>query len=247
MKPGQVTKTLTCAVVLSLFALSACKPADQTKIDQSIAGTEWLRPPSLENAVWDGNAIRLEGVAEPNGRVVLAGLNGRVYAANAKPDGRFEIELNVPDQGLYLKPRSQVGQEFIDGHGLVFLKPGDHPVAVTLTDGEASYRLAHNGALEAVDSDGAMLIVSGHAPSAKVPILLVNGEIMPVELDSRGHWAVVLPSGNGPSVIQLDNQSYHYPGAGTVESGIEFISDGWRITRKIGDKAVQSTWLPVDR
>ncbi|MEG1453856.1 hypothetical protein [Brevundimonas sp.] len=174
-------------------------------------------------------------------------MNGRVYAANARPDGSFEIELNVPDQGLYLKPRAQVGQEFIDGHGLIFLKPGEHPVAVTLTDGEASYRLAHNSALEAVDSDGAMLIVSGHSPTTAVPSLLVDGQTMPVELDSRGHWAVILPAGKGPTVINLDERVYNYPGFGTVESGIEFVADGWRITRKIGDKAVQSTWLPVDR
>jgi len=247
MKPCQVAKTLTCAAVLSVFALSACKPADQTAIDQGIASTEWVRPPSLDNAIWNGNEIRLAGAAEPNGRVVLAGMNGRVYAANAKPDGSFEIELNVPDQGLYLKPRSQIGQEFIDGHGLVFLKAGEHPVAVTLTDGEASYRLAHNSALEAVDSDGAMMIVSGHAPTTSVPRLLVDSRVMPVELDSSGHWAVILPAGKGPSVIKLGERTYHYPGLGAVESGIDFVSDGWRITRKIGDKAVQSTWLPVDR
>lgn len=247
MKPCRVAKTLTCAAVLSIFALSACKPANQTKIDQSISGAEWVRPPSLENATWSGNSIRLDGEAEPNGRVVLADPGGRVYAVNAKPNGSFEIELNVPDQGLYLKPRSQVGQEFIDGQGLVFLKPGEHPVAVTLTDGEASYRLAHNNALEAVDSDGAMLIVSGHASTTAIPKLLVNGQPMPVELDGRGHWAVVLPAGTGAALIQLDDKAYHYPGLGAVESGVEFVSDGWRITRKIGDKAVQSTWLPVDR
>ena len=231
--------------VICLPLMSGCERAALPLDTEAGTNEKWQRPPVLETATWQGSNIVVSGVAEPFSRVVLAEASGHVFASSSDSQGRFQIDLTVPAEGIYLKPRLQLGQEFVDGQGLVFLRPGQDPLAVSLRDGEASYRLSHLGALDAVDSDGSMVIISGHAQTTAVPKLRVDGQAMTIELDALGHWAVAVQHTGGPLQIQLNEEAFTYPGVGRPESGVEFVSGGWRISRKIGDKAVQSTWLPV--
>lgn len=245
MQRGGTTKSLYGAVALSVLMLAGCSDKKEPVQQASSEAALWRRPPSLSQAIWSGSSVVLRGEAEPGSRVVLADANGRDYAVDANGDGLFEVDLVVPPQGLTLKPRGQYGQTFVDGQTLLFLLPGSAPVAVALIDGEASKRLSHTGPLEVVDSDGVMAIISGYSRNG-IPKLTIAGRSISVRPDAQGRWAIIHPD-NGSMDIEIDGKVYRYPGKGASGAGIEQISGGWRISRQLGDKAVQTTWIPIHK
>jgi len=246
MKRCMSAKSMTAAALVSLMALSGCKSEDDQVGGQRAAGSDWQRPPTVESARWNGLRVALSGVAEPSGRVVLSSAEGTVFAANADRDGKFTIELDAPSTGIALKPKAQLGQTFIDGQGVLYLVPGDAPLAVTVLDGEASQRLGKSGPLDSVDTDGVVLILSGRTTSNAAPKVRIGQETYSPRPDREGRWILAATGGASATDIAVGDRSYDFPGVGRLESPPQIVGGGWLLTRNLGGKAVQTTWLPAD-
>lgn len=246
MKRSMSAKTMTCAAFVSLAVLSGCSSEQMPVGGQQAVGSEWQRPPTIEDARWSGLKVALSGYAEPNGRVVLSSVDGPIHAVNAGADGQFVIEMEAPAGGVVLKPRSQTGQTFIDGQGILYLVPGMPSLAVTVLDGEASHRLGAPGPLDSVDTDGAVLILSGHVDGRSSPSVRLGSQTFSPMPDREGRWTVATPGGASAVTIAVNDRAYSFPGVGTEESPPAIVDGGWLLTRNLGGKAVQTTWLPVD-
>lgn len=245
MKRSVSARTMTCAAISLLAFLAACGREEPLVSETASNASEWQQPPSITQVRWNGSKAVLEGVAEPASRVIFAGAGGAVHAANADGEGHFDISLDVPEGGLLLKPRSQIGQTFINGFGEVYVLAAPVRVAVTLIDGDASYRIGAAGPLDAVDSDGAVLMLSGRTRKTGDVRVTLNGETYTSRPDHSGRWVLAV-SGAGPARISVEGRDYDFSGAEAGESPPQMIGQGWRITRNLGGKAVQTTWLPVD-
>lgn len=244
MKRSVLAKTLTCAAIFSLAVLTGCGREEPRPSETASNASEWQRPPSIAEARWSDGKVVLVGEAEPNSRVVFAEAGGSVHAGNADPEGRFDISLYVPASGLWLKPRSQIGQTFVDGLGEVYLLPNPGPLAITLVNGEASQRVGGSGPLDTVDTDGAVLIFSGRSKGSANVRVDIDGDTYSTRPDATGRW-VLVTNGAGPISINIEGRHYEFPGAGR-ESGASLVNGGWLITRNLGGNAVQTTWIPVD-
>ncbi|WP_292053747.1 MULTISPECIES: hypothetical protein [unclassified Brevundimonas] len=244
MKRSVLAKTLTCAAIFTLVGLTGCGGDEPRPSETASNASEWQRPPSITEARWSDGRVVLLGEAEPYSRVVFAEAGGSVHAGNADQDGRFDISLNVPPSGLWLKPRSQIGQTFVDGLGEVYLLASPGPLAITLINGEASRRVGTSGPLDAVDSDGAVLIFSGRSKSSANVRVDIGAETYSTRSDANGRWSLVT-NGAGPVSIGIEGKHYEFPGIGG-ESGARPVNGGWLITRDLGGNAVQTTWIPVD-
>lgn len=240
------TCTATCAALLAVAGLAGCKGESPRARNVASAASDWQRPPVIKQVRWAGQSVVLSGEAEPNGRVVFSSGDGSIHAANADGEGRFSVDLDIPASGLMLKPRSQMGQTFIDGQGVFYLVPSAGALAVNLLDGEASRRLGGKGLLDSVDSDGSALILSGHVRGKALPQVTVGENSFRPRPDADGRWVVATTGGLRSTELTIDGQAYVFPGTGRPESPAGMVGGGWLITRDLGGKAVQTTWLPVD-
>ena len=249
MKRSVQAKNMTrvaSVLAVSIFFVAGCREVEPPPSETASIASQWQRTPAIADARWDGNRALMAGEAEPNSRVVFEDASGAVHAANANADGHFEIELTVPDAGLMLKPRSQIGQTFIDGQGQVFLLPARGGLAVTLIDGEASQRVGASGPLDSADADGAVLILSGRVDGPDPVVLAIGPDSYTVPPDTGGRWSVATTAGRGPVDIRVGSRAYRFPGVGSAESGPLWVEGGWLMTRSLGGNAVQTTWMPVD-
>ena len=226
-------------------SLAGCGREPEVAQLQGRSESGWRQPPSVARVGWGNGEVLLDGVADPGARVVFAGENGQAYAGTADAGGQFHISLRVPEGGLMLRPRVQVGERFAEGPGLLFLSRGPNPVAAVLFAGEGAFRLDGQTGLDAIDADGKTLIVSGRVGHDKKPSLRVAGVLVPAEPNDDGRWAVVVPFGAGGAQIELDGRVYQYPGMGTQDRVL--TREGWALRRNFVGGAVQTTWLPANK
>lgn len=240
-------KSVATAVVILALPLSGCgSEAGEGKL-QDEASVGWPQPPSVSEVVWNGSLAGLSGVAAPAARVVFSGERGEAYAVTADQEGRFMLWIEVPQGGLILNPRVQVGQVGVEGQGVLFLASDPVPVAAILFSGEGAYRLDGKGPLDSVDSDGSAMIVTGRKVSDRAISLNVGGQSIPVTPNDDGRWAVVATPGGGPVDIALDGMSYRFGGSMQGTETRFHSESGWVIRRNVGGRAVQTTWLPEDK
>ena len=247
MISGLARKIAVSALLVSVSLVGGCKGEIAAPSTEASSAALWQKSPTLVSAQWNGDIATLTGRAEPGGRVVLSDGESRNHAATADEEGRFEIEVQVPPSGIYLRGRSQIGQDFVDGRGLIYLQSGPRPLAAVVMNGEASYSLMPQGGVEAVDSDGAVVVISGRSDRKQPPVITVDGARVSAVPDQTGRWAIMMNGGRAPMRITVNGQVYDYPGIRSAESNAALSADGWQITRNLGGKAVQSTWFPVDK
>lgn len=247
MKRYLHVKSVAVAMAVLVLPLVACGQGSTERKPQGSEASDWPQPPSVSEVVWRGNLAGVSGVAAPSARVVFGGEGGEAYAVTADAQGQFMLWIEVPEGGLLLYPRVQVGQVGVEGQGVMFLARQPEPVAAILFAGEGAYRLGHNGALDAVDTDGEALIVSGHLTSERPVSLLVNGQSIPVIANDDGRWAVVANSGSGSVSIAVDGKPYRFTDLPDGPAVRVYTESGWFIRRDLGGEAVQTTWLPADK
>ena len=235
--------------LLAAAALVACSPAPPQQAEAARAGNPsgWTRPPRIESVRRVQTSLILNGLAEPDARVVLRNDSGAAYAAVADADGRFEIRMAAPEDHLLLRPETQVGQDSAVSPGrLLILAGGRGPIAV-LRAGTSTRRLDAAPALGAVDSDGGGHLASGGGADRAVPIeVAAAGETMRVTPDDAGQWSVRLASGAGPQSIRVGGRDFAWPGPGAAGEDlvVERAGEGWRVDWAGPAGARQSTWLP---
>lgn len=229
------------ATTAALMLLGACSPASGERDAATTAEAEsgWPSPPQIEAVEPVGGGLRIRGVTEPGGRVVLRGGDGAAFAASADATGRFEVRLPPVGDAQLLRPESQRGQEASPAPTrLLILGRGRGPAAL-IAPGAPTRRLDAAPALGAIDSDGATMILSGEAaPGAPVRLSVGGGAPMSLLADGRGRWRLTL-SESGPARIMVDAAAFDYPGRG--QDG----ACGRRFDWASPDGARLSVWLPT--
>lgn len=238
--------TVSAVLVASLSAgLAGCSGADdrETQPVEAAQGSAWAQPPLIESAARDGGTVLVRGRAGADARVVLRGADGAAVAVGADSSGRFELRVPAAFGDTRLTPEIQVGEDAAPSpESLVLIRGGDGPM-VLIASGEPTVRLDGRGVLDAVDSDGSAVIMSGWV-SGPAPIVLVDGVRAVVVGQSGGRWRATAPGG-APAVIQVGGERFVFPGFGTQSDFTPMrAGQGWRFTWPTGPSGRQTTWLP---
>ncbi|WAC61066.1 hypothetical protein [Brevundimonas sp. SL130] len=243
----RITATVVLAATL-LAAASACsKQGDAAaKVEDAATSSVWVRPPKIETAMREGDGVVVRGQAGPNARVVLRGTDGAAVAVAADATGGFELRVPVGPGDVRLTPEVQVGEDAAPSpETLVLVQPGAGPLFL-VASGEPTRRLDGRGALDAVDSDGAAVILSGKT-SGGAPNVLIDGARAVVMPGPDGVWRATAP-GAGASVIEVDGVRFAFPGFGGQSDFTPVrAGDGWRLTWATGPSGRQTVWLPDRR
>ncbi|NBB61410.1 hypothetical protein GVN18_19210 [Pseudomonas sp. ODNR1LW] len=206
------------------------------------AASAWARPPQVEAAVRDGASIVVGGRAGPDARVVLRGADGSATAVAADSMGRFEMRLASGAGDTRLTPEVQVGEDSAASPETLVLIRNGGPI-VLLAAGQPTRRLDGNGVLDAVDSDGAALILSGRKVG-NPPQVLIGGARTAVTVGRGGLWRATAPVG-GPALIEVDGVRFSFPGGAPQSDFVPVRSgQGWRLTWPSGAGGRQTVWLP---
>lgn len=236
------------AAAISLV-LSACTPAPQQVQDATPpedAARGWNRTPQIDQVRRDGGDLVFSGVAEGGARVVLRNDADAAFAAVADSEGRFEIRMAAPRGDLWLRPETRTGQTAAVSPDLLVIIAGGQGPIVLLRPGAATQRLASGPALGAIDSDGRIRRLSGHAaPGSPGLEISVDGAPLMVMPDSEGRWNAVTAPETGLATVVIGGRTFTWPGDGAGAEGrlIERAGDGWRIHWPL-DGGHQTIWLP---
>ncbi|WP_312597723.1 hypothetical protein [Brevundimonas sp.] len=241
----RISVTIVAGLAASSLALSAC-----SRSDGGVAGpagaekaSPWVRPPMIDGVMRDGPVLIVRGAADPNARVVLRAADVAAVAVNADAAGRFELRLPPLQGDVRLTPEVQVGEDAaISPETLVVIQGGAGPVAL-IAAGQPTVRLDGSGVLNAVDSDGSTLVVSGPA-GPKAPIVTIGGAEANAAPAPQGQWRAMVGRAGGVA-ITVDGQTFDYPGdAGNGGFTISRAGQGWRIVWHVAPGGHQSAWLP---
>jgi hypothetical protein len=238
--------TVSAALFVSLSAgLAGCSAAEdgEARPVEPTQGSAWARPPLIESAARAGGTVLVRGRAGADARVVLRGANGAAVAVGADSSGRFELRVPAAFGDTRLTPETQVGEDAApSAQSLVLVRGGEGPM-VLIAPGEPTVRLDGRGVLDAVDSDGSAVIMSGWV-SGPAPTVLVDGVRAVVVGQSGGRWRAAAPGG-APAVIQVGADRFAFPGFGTQSDFTPIrAGQGWRLTWPTGPSGRQTTWLP---
>ena len=240
----RIIASVTVSAIL-VAVLSACSRDGQgaaRPVDAS-AASAWVRPPHIETATRDGGTVVLRGWAGPDARVVLRGGDGAAVAVGADATGRFELRVPATPGDVRLTPEVQVGEDAAPSpETLVLIRGGSGPI-VLVAAGEPTVRLDGRGALDAVDSDGSTVIVSGRSSGAP-PTVLIDGVRAAVAAGAGGAWRATAASG-APAAIDVGGARFAFPGFG-AQSDFKPVraGAGWRLTWPTGPSGRQTVWLP---
>ncbi|WP_306003999.1 hypothetical protein [Brevundimonas sp. C43] len=233
---------VACVAVLAAAACSDQQGgvAGPTGADEA---SPWVRPPQIDGVMRDGGVLVLRGGAGPNARVVLRAPDTAAVATTADGAGRFELRLPPLSGDVRFTPEVQVGEDAaVSPETLVVIQGGSDPVAL-IAAGQPTVRLDGGEGLDAVDSDGATLMVSGRTSGA-APSVNINGADMSPTAIGRGRWRAVIGQ-SGAAKITVNGKSFDYPGAGEAAGFVvERAGAGWRITWPVEPAGRQTTWLP---
>lgn len=239
-------RRLVLGSILGLGIVACDRTAEGIK-SQRDASAGWIAPPRILTATVVSDGIRMSGEASADSRIILRASDGEAYAAMSDGDGRFVV--NLPrDEGYRLyRPEIQNGETAIQApEHLLVVDGGRGPVAL-LRAGAPSQRLDHALPLGAVDADTGRTLMSGQVPVAQGSVRVgTRLGVRALPLDAQGRWMATLEL-VGPQVLQVDDQTYGWPGLGQAEEGegiVERAGKGWRIIWRTPGGGRQSTWLP---
>jgi hypothetical protein len=237
------------AVSLAVLAasLAGCSPAPQeNKGGTQEAPSDWSQPPRIQSVEVTPAGLRIRGQAGAEARVVLRDAVGSAQAVSADARGRFELTAPTPADAALFSLAVQTGEETAEApERLLVLDGGRGPIAVLLA-GEASIRLDRSGLLGAVDTDGAVMILSGPLSDGSAPSLSLDGQALSARGRAGPIWWIDAPATPEPRTITVGGQTYDYPGA-TNKAGplrAERAGEGWRVGWSAPHGGRQTTWLP---
>ncbi|CAN5273624.1 hypothetical protein BH10PSE2_BH10PSE2_23910 [soil metagenome] len=261
-------------IFVAAFALCAiasvqgCSPHAGGTADPARAPDGWVAPPRIESAERTAMGLTVRGQVAPQGRVVLRGDGNRAYATGADANGRFELKVQTPTADALFVVETQNGQDAAPAPYRLFVtRDPTGPIAL-LTPGAPSHRLDGSigsvGRLDAIDSDGRTLLLSGRArPGSSVALALSGRPPVSVQPSADGVWTAQ-PGGEGagPRIVTVDGQTYAYPGLGGVPEGsgggggadpshagvsVASAPSGWTATWTLPAGGSQSSWFPSTR
>lgn len=206
-------------------------------------GSAWAQPPHVETAVRDGADVVVRGRAGPDARVVLRGPDGAAVAVAADKAGRFELRVPTGPGDIRLTPEVQIGEDAAPSPETLLLVRGGAGPLLLIAAGQPTRRLDGRGVLDAVDADGAAVILSGRT-AGDPPTVTINGARVVARVDAAGVWRATA-QGGGASTIDIDGIRFAFPGLGSQSDFIPVrAGEGWRLTWPTGSGGRQTTWLP---
>lgn len=237
------------SICICLFAagVTGCSSPEWREAGGSAAASEWSATPAIATVARSGEGVRISGVTEPQGRVVLRTLDGTAYATGSDSDGRFAVMMPAPSVDTLLVIEGQRGEATARApHELLVVAAPVGPAAL-LADGAPTRRIDTAGPLDAIDSDGRVLTASGRAaPRTDVRLRIDGRPPITARAGPDGRWSTPLPvSGSGPLELAIDERRYAYPGPGASSDPlVQPAGEGWRAVRRLGGTSWQSSWLP---
>lgn len=244
--PNTALSIRIAAALAGVTALAACAEQPAPPAEAGAEAPAWTVPPRVDAARREGQAVVLTGTAQPGGRVVMRARDGTAHAVTADGQGRFSLRIAAAGD-LFLSPESQAGQEGLPGPDLVVI-PSDGP-AVALSAGAPSRRLNAAAGLTALDSDGAMAVLSGRStPGSRVAVRLApDGAVLETPAGPDGRWSVRVATGRLGEAVEVNGERSQLPAATPPQQGVTRTDDGWLIAWSAPDGARIVTWLPRDR
>lgn len=234
-------RIIAMGIVSALVSACTAGGEDAARQEGAPETSAWVRPPQIDGAIREGEMLVVRGAAGADARVVLRGADGAAVAVGADKAGRFELRIPAPSGDLRLTPEVQVGEDAAASpETLVVIKGG--PI-VLIAAGEPTVRLDGRGALDAVDSDGQAILVSGRA-SGEPPIVTMNGQRVRILTEQNGEWRATRP-GAAAASISVGGRAFDFPGVGAQSDFTPVrAGEGWRLTWPTGPSGRQTTWLP---
>jgi hypothetical protein len=229
--------TLVATLCLGLAACGSEAPVSAS----SGAEKAWITPPTIETAMIEGGSLTLTGTASPSGRVVLATPTGQVFAAAADETGRFRLVTPRPVADTLFTAEVQTGQARYPAPGRLLVSgTAGGPIAF-VSAGAPTRRFDPAPGLDAVDSDGRAVFLSGRA-AASTTVTITAGVQRPVAVGEDGRWSVA-PAGL-PDVIQIDGRAFEPQIDLGGPDGLVATTGGWRLVWTAAGGARQVAWFP---
>lgn len=202
----------------------------------------WITPPTIQTATIEGSSLILTGTASPSGRVVVVSPTGEVFAAAADGTGRFRLVTPRPAADTLFSAEIQSGEARYPAPGQLLVSgTAGGPIAF-VSAGAPTRRFDPAPGLDAVDSDGRAIFLSGRA-RASTTVTVIAGVQRPVAVGEDGRWSVA-PAGL-PALVQVDGRSFEpLIGLGGGE-GLRPAPGGWRLVWTAPGGARQATWFPA--
>lgn len=225
-------------------ALAACADQPAPPVDAGAEAPAWTVPPRVASARREGGTVILSGQAQPGGRVVMRALDGAAHAVTADDRGAFSLRVAAGGD-LFLTPEGQAGQAGLPGPDRIVILDGGP--AVALSPGSPSRRLDAAVGFSALDSDGAMAVLSGRAqPGAQVTVELGGGSPLTATAGGDGRWSVGVSSERLGATVTVDGRRHALPVAAAATPGVTQVEGGWLIVWTTPDGARTLTWVPRD-
>ena len=232
---------LTLAAAVALL-VSAC--AEQTQpAAEATRETGWVMAPEIDGIAASGRELIVRGQASPLGRVVVSGAGDLAYAVGADAEGRFELRVPRPARDTLFRVEARAGQAgFPAPYRLLIGADPSAPIAL-LAIGAPTHRLDSGLGLDAVDTDGRAVLVSGRATAGTE--VVVEGSVQrTVMADDKERWRLA-GSGDGTTPITIDGRAYApAPGAVATPDTLHRAGAGWSIAWSSPGGGRQSTWFP---
>jgi len=238
-----MTRTFLTTFVLAL-ALAGCQRTDPA-MEVSAAPSEWVRTPELQTAERRGHQVIVTGQASPGARVLLSAPGRQTMAVGAGADGGFSISVPVALEDVLYEIGDQQGQDVVAAPGRLLIgQAQDAPVAILMPGGSAR-RLDRRLVVEAVDGDGAGLLLSGWIePSAQVAIHWQTGSATS-QAGADGRWTLTVPRETGGSTFETRGRRVAVPDLSGLQPGVlQRAGAGWALRWSIAPDRYQTTWLP---
>jgi hypothetical protein len=248
MKRRTFAILMMTAASVAAAALGGCSAPPSSTSTNSSPDNGWAASPVIESVERRGDTLKVVGRMEPLGRVALKASGEASYAVGADEQGRFEIDIRYPARDTVFEIENREGQDASPApYRLLVARDPTGPIAL-MSPGEASRRLDAGGALDGVDSDGAMGVASGRAtPGATVRVGIVGRQPSTARVSRDGRWSLAVPGlGDAPAALAVGERRYAYPGGGqgTESPMLERAGQGVRLVWPLSQKSRQSTWFP---
>lgn len=248
MKRRTFAILMMTATSVAAVAVGGCSaPTSRASTDTS-PDNGWAASPAIESVERKGETLKVVGHMEPLGRVALTAAGEDSYAVGADEQGRFELDIRSPAHDTIFEIESREGQDASPApYRLLVSRDPTGPIAL-MSPGEASRRLDAGGALDGIDSDGAMGVASGRAtPGTTVRVGIIGRQPSTARASRDGRWSLAVPGlSDAPAALAVGARRYAYPGGGreTEPPTLERAGQGARLVWPLSQKSRQSTWFP---
>ena len=198
---------LSCAVLLTGAALSACGPAGgragadaaaapSASTDPASATAGYAAPPTLDSAQRGADGLTLAGEAPAGAQVRLASPSAPPLTAQADGQGHWSLKLATVTAPALFALSAQRGDRLVRGEGALVMLPPPGPPAVLARAGFAALPIgaaSASASIVAVDFDaGGGAAVAGFAkPMAGVRLSFDGAAAGLSQADETGRFGVV--------------------------------------------------------